>query len=510
MNTVLVVTWAAFGAGPLPAASPKEQAAAALIERAGGRVFRGWSLGPVHHIDFFAVKPDARAATSLASFPALRHVGLPASWLKDRVGVRLGPGVTSLSLYLDGPSPEGLRRLGRQLEDVSVSGEEGIPLAVVKVLAGMPRLRALEVCCEMPRGGIRELAKSRALTEFSCTSLGDEDEADLRLMGGLRSLVLDEVSGLGFLRGLKELRSLHLGLPTEMADDAFIPLAGLVRLTKVEVKGRGLKGKWFRHLVKAPIRALTVSGLGEEAFPHIGRLQTLEELKVKRCRLDDAGMRHLAGLKNLRALDAQFDVPRKGGPAVTFGDEGMAALRGMPRLEELNLWRTNVGDAGLAHLTRCRRLRDLSIGHSPVTGSGLAHLAGHPSLRVLHISDSPLEDRHLRHIGRLPALERLWLLRCGITGSGLKGIGSLKQLESVLLEGRELRDAVLAHLGEVESLKGLFLEGGKLTDRGLKHLHRLVGLDYITLRYVGVTKDGVELLKVALPTTQIFMVTEEP
>lgn len=97
-------------------------------------------------------------------------------------------------------------------------------------------------------------------------------------------------------------------------------------------------------------------------------------LSLARTAVGDGGMRHLAGLTELRTL-------RLDGTAV--GDAGLAELGALQRLEVLNLVGTAVGDDGLAALHDLAGLERVYLWGSAVTAEGAAALrAARPDLHV--------------------------------------------------------------------------------------------------------------------------------
>ncbi|TET21777.1 MAG: hypothetical protein E3J71_08485, partial [Candidatus Stahlbacteria bacterium] len=78
-----------------------------------------------------------------------------------------------------------------------------------------------------------------------------------------------------------------------------------------------------------------------EHMPELKRFPNLSAAWVS-SEIDDAGLKHLAGLTNLRWLWL-------GGTDIT--DAGLALLKGLTNLRGLGLGGTNITDAGLGHLT---------------------------------------------------------------------------------------------------------------------------------------------------------------
>jgi len=92
----------------------------------------------------------------------------------------------------------------------------------------------------------------------------------------------------------------------------------------------------------------------------------LEVLVLSNTSITDAGLAHLAPMQSLLSVTVQgLSVTGRPGP---------------------------ISDAGLAHLASVRPLRSISIPGANVSGSGLAQLRSLPNLQQLNVSSTPLKD----------------------------------------------------------------------------------------------------------------------
>src|ERR1700677_234720 len=78
-----------------------------------------------------------------------------------------------------------------------------------------------------------------------------------------------------------------------------------------------------------------------------------------------------------------------------FSDAGLKELAGMKHLQALNLDGTKVTGARLHELAASTSLRALNLFHVKITPAGLRGLAKVESLEVLHLGHSPLMDAEL-------------------------------------------------------------------------------------------------------------------
>jgi formylglycine-generating enzyme required for sulfatase activity len=96
--------------------------------------------------------------------------------------------------------------------------------------------------------------------------------------------------------------------------------------------------------------------------------------------LNDAGLKEMAGLKNLLNLYL---------PGTDISDAGMKELAGFNQLQLLHLSRTKIGDAGLKELANLKQLRSLNVENTQVTKEGVAEfLKALPKCKVYHTAGS--------------------------------------------------------------------------------------------------------------------------
>ena len=175
-------------------------------------------------------------------------------------------------------------------------------------------------------------------------------------------------------------------------------------------------------------------------------------------------------------------------PEVPFGlkfesvtDAGLKELAGLKQLRTLNLWATKVTDAGLKGLAGLKQLQSLNLESTKVTGAGLKELAGLTQLQSLSLAGTQLTDAGLNELARLKQLQSLSLAGTQLTDAGLKELAGLKQLRTLSLWNTRVTDAGLKELAGLTQLQSLDLNFSKLTDAGLKAMGRLKQLQLQTL-----------------------------
>jgi hypothetical protein len=88
-------------------------------------------------------------------------------------------------------------------------------------------------------------------------------------------------------------------------------------------------------------------------------------------RITSRPLRHIGEMSELRELTLSL----KGFP-IPAGDEDLAFLKRLTKLESLKLYSANLSDAWLAYLEKLANLRLLDLTDTAMTAKGLDHLKG--------------------------------------------------------------------------------------------------------------------------------------
>jgi hypothetical protein len=97
-----------------------------------------------------------------------------------------------------------------------------------------------------------------------------------------------------------------------------------------------------------------------------GVAEQLVWLNLANTGVTDAGLKVLAGFKNLRRLHLE---------KTGVGDEGLASVKGLAEIQYLNLYGSKVTDKGLASLAGLKKLKNVYLWQTAVTDAGAADLA---------------------------------------------------------------------------------------------------------------------------------------
>jgi hypothetical protein len=141
------------------------------------------------------------------------------------------------------------------------------------------------------------------------------------------------------------------------------------------------------RLLGAVIRSDTDGSIVEVSF---AASKTEEDITVK-----------LKGLIKLQVLDL---TDKK------VDDEGLKNLFGLKNIEILVLTRTKITDAGLVHLAGMHKMTGLDLSGTEVKGAGLEHMQQMPDLADLFLDRTQIADEHLVLVTKIPHLQSISLI----------------------------------------------------------------------------------------------------
>ncbi len=211
----------------------------------------------------------------------------------------------------------------------------------------------------------------------------------------------------------------------------------------------------------------------------------------------DAGLRPLAGLRELREIDlnqtavsnaaafwlgntpllerANFSNTAMAGPA-------LAMLLRAPKLKHLDLAGTNLPSTDLEQLRRKSDWRSLSLDGLSVDDSLVeAIVTSSPDLESLNLSGTKVTDATMKVLGTLAHLRQLRLANTAITDAGLRELSPNNKWDWLDLTKTEVSDESCAVLADMKDLRILGLVGTRVTINGLRKLSGLRNLESLTV-----------------------------
>lgn len=156
--------------------------------------------------------------------------------------------------------------------------------------------------------------------------------------------------------------------------------------------------------------------------------------------VDNTALGHLKGLINLTHLSV---VPG-GKRAMIFADEPQHDMYTVDVSQ--GLVKPNIDDVGLAQLRNLTVLEELNLSGTAIHGAGLAVLARMNGLRELDLSSSLVDDAGLASLPVLPKLQRLDLSLTAVSDASLPVLKKLTGLTRVVIIGTKLSKEGVAEL----------------------------------------------------------------
>jgi hypothetical protein len=175
----------------------------------------------------------------------------------------------------------------------------------------------------------------------------------------------------------------------------FFLVGGKPKLTEEDARARIAKlggkvlGKTPNGLLRVGLPVAEAKVTDDDLAGLAGLTDYLGEIGLHGQKVTDAGLAHLKGLTKMRQMDLS---------ATPITDAGLAHFTGMKDLESLTLYETAVGDDGLEHLSGLTNLQTLHLMKTNVSDKGLQHLHGLPNLKWLNVQGTRVTDAGVREL----------------------------------------------------------------------------------------------------------------
>lgn len=217
-----------------------------------------------------------------------------------------------------------------------------------------------------------------------------------------------------FERGTQLTSLYHLDLDSTPLTDAQVKqLAPLTELRTLRAGGAELTNTGARALRK---------------FPH------LRELALSCSYVDPPGFRAIAENTGIEVLEL-----------TGIEDDDLDALRGLSRVRDLRLYSCNITGVGIENFPL---LTELRLQDSDADDTGMACLAAQPRLQFLDVTRTQITGETLKHLRGAKWLEYLYASYTAIRDEHLSALHSLKHLHTIDLSGTQVTKKGLARLRE--------------------------------------------------------------
>ena len=262
-----------------------------------------------------------------------------------------------------------------------------------------------------------------------------------------------------------------------------------VFLIATTIIGAGIGLFIHRHLAERGAEArLVANGLSISFEPWGGNGQYWaydQDHERKEAGKTFAGRLKWQYLRHAKYVNGQRSAQLSDDPS-NIGDDSLAPLQDLRRVEILYLGFQPISNEGLTHLRNLRSLKHLNLCGTMITDDGLSNLTVFPNLEYLAIEFTDVSDVGLRYVGQLERLRVLAMMGTKTAGPGLKHIGNLSHLESLGLSDNLIRSDDLQHLALLKDLKTLYLSSTEIDDSAAIHIAQLTSLETLFVEHTKV------------------------
>jgi len=251
------------------------------------------------------------------------------------------------------------RRFDNKLTDT----DEALP-----AVKGFPRLKRLFLC------------KGQATDETLANVAGLKNLEILIIWDGKN--ITD--AGVKHLVGLTQLQNVGIN-NTHIGDEALVVFARLPALKHLSLQGNAFSDEGLRHLEgMKQLRSLWIGmnqrSITDAGIKHLVGLSMLEQLDLQGASISDEGVADLKSFKNLRQLHITIDRKRSG-KGIT--DASVDTLAALTDLEVVMLQNTQITDQGWKRLIELPKLKTLLLPSSALSEQEREELKKrHPNLKL--------------------------------------------------------------------------------------------------------------------------------
>jgi len=190
--------------------------------------------------------------------------------------------------------------------------------------------------------------------------------------------------------------------------------------------------------------------------------------------------------------------------------EQIRDLGRMKSLEHLRLSNTPLDVPDFSWILQLPNLKSLLLSESSADDSCVGFLVNLQHLEDLHLSHSKITDRGAQAIWRMANIKEVNLGECEIGDTALEGVGSCSSLRSLTVPDTRISDRgveviVTEGLRAGQQLTALSLRSCRITDKSVVRLASLKGLMLLDLYSTEVTAEGAAFLKKSLHGCRIFV-----
>jgi len=228
----------------------------------------------------------------------------------------------------------------------------------------------------------------------------------------------------------------------------------------------------------------------------IGKLTSLEWIRIVGPAVTDEYVEALSGLPNLKIVDI-------GNSTIT--DQSLELLKTCPEIHTLELQR-NVGltDQAIKLFAEFPKLETLKILYNGFSSVSLFNLDKLKSVRVLDLRNLPVDDDVLSFIADLENLEEIRIRSGTVTNDGLAELARCPNLKIIELQDSSVSIGSAEFFKQMKNLRSLrIFRGSRFEADAVAELGVLTDLETLELREIGCSAEALLALK---PLTQLSTV----
>lgn len=272
--------------------------------------------------------------------------------------------------------------------------------------------------------------------------------------------------------------------------EEFAWVTGLPKLEKLIATGPGITNEAVAKLAGHPSLSVLAfenrSLVGNEGIAAIKDLPKLTDVSLERSEITDEALKSLAESKTI----LRIRIPR-----TKVGDEGVNYLVNAPQLELLDLLEcTGVSDACLPTIGKLSKMRNLRVFGRQITDDGMQHIAKLENLAALGLQYADVSDVGLAKLETLKNLKEINLYGTNISDAGLSSLAKMPKLAKARLRETSIRGENAEAFASMKAMKDLDLSESPVVDAALVHIGKIAGLQKLNLWNTRIGDEGVSSL----------------
>lgn len=324
------------------------------------------------------------------------------------------------------------------LQSISVGGPQATHERIVS-LASLPNLRSLRMDqCPITDATIAAVARFSKIDDVGIDRcpITDESMKSLSQVAAIKRIRVPRTEltdqGLSYLKDAIQLELLDLAECHQISDTGLTHLKGLTKLRNLTLSGPRITdaGMWhlagLTNMVAISFQNCAVT---DQSFGALSGMTKLKEFDAFRTRVGGHALSSIAGAKEISKIKMRDSAITTQGIVEQIGK--------FPNLTALDLSETSIQDSALAEIGKLNKLEDLNLWRSQVTDSGITFLVELP-LKRLNLDDTSIGDAAIPHIARIRSLEFIHLGKTAITDEGIQGLKELTKLKDLVLTNNGL------------------------------------------------------------------------